>query len=204
MTHALGVVLAGGLSTRYGSPKALATVDGTRIVDRAAAALAEVTDRVVGIANDSDIALALGLATRPDLHAGLGALGGIHSALTWAQEEERAGALVVACDMPFISVPLLRRMLALAADTDIVAPESGGRRGIEPLCAYYATSCLAAVEAAIARGDTRVISFHDDVRVTRIPLDEVRTFGDAATLFLNVNTPEDRERAESIARAGVA
>lgn len=199
MTQALGVVLAGGLSTRYGSPKAFATVAGERIVDRAATALREVTERVVVIANDPAIAGALGLPTRPDVQPGLGALGGIHSALTWAGDEGRPGALVVACDMPFVSVPLLRRMLALAPAADVVTPESGGPRGIEPLCAYYATSCLPAIEAAIARGDVRAIAFHEAVRVTRIPLDEVRTYGEPATIFLNVNTPEDRERAERLA-----
>jgi molybdopterin-guanine dinucleotide biosynthesis protein A len=200
----LGVVLAGGLSTRYGSPKALATVGGRRIVDRAAAAVLEAAECVVAIANDPEIARAVGIPARPDVHAGLGALGGIHSALIWAAEEGRAGALVVACDMPFVSVPLLRRMLTLAPAADVVAPESGGRRGIEPLCACYATSCLPAIDAAIARGDTRVISFHDGVRVERIALEEVRTFGEPATLFLNVNTPEDRERAERIARETAA
>ena len=204
MTGPLGVILAGGLSTRYGSPKALATVGGSRIVDRAAAAVGAAAEPVVAIANERAIAQAIGLPARADVHAGLGALGGIHSALRWAEEERRAGILVVACDMPFVAVPLLRRLVALAAAADVVAPESGGRRGIEPLCAFYATACLPAVEAAIARGDARVIAFHADVRVRTVPLDEVRAFGDPATLFLNVNTPEHRERAERIERGTAA
>lgn len=200
MSAPLGVVLAGGLSTRYGSPKALATVGGHRIVDRAAAALREVTDRVVAIANDEGVEREIGLPARADVHAGLGALGGIHSALLWAHDEHCGGVLIVACDMPFLSVPLLRRVLELSAAADVVAPESGGPRGIEPLCAYYATTCLPAVESAIVRGDRRVIAFHDAVSVHHLALDEVRTFGDPAKLFLNVNSVDDRNRAERIAR----
>jgi molybdopterin-guanine dinucleotide biosynthesis protein A len=56
------------------------------------------------------------------------------------------------------------------------------------------------VEAAIARGDRRVIAFHDAVSVRRVALDEVRTFGDPSKLFLNVNSVDDRDRAERIAR----
>lgn len=45
-----------------------------------------------------------------------------------------------------------------------------------------------------------MIGFFDDVRVRTIPLAEVLTFGDPEILFLNVNTPEERERAEALTR----
>lgn len=195
----LGVILAGGESRRYGSPKALATVGGARIIDRVRAALAAAVDDVALVANDAALYADLRLPTRPDAQRGLGTLGGILSALLWAREERRPGALVVACDMPFLSPPLLRRLLAGAADADVVAPESGGRRGLEPLCAWYGVGCVPAIEAEVERGERHIIGFFDDVRVRRIPLAEVRAFGDPDVLFLNVNTPAERSRAERIA-----
>jgi hypothetical protein len=45
-----------------------------------------------------------------------------------------------------------------------------------------------------------MVGFHDDVLVKRVPLAEVRSFGDPADLFLNVNSPETRARADQIAR----
>jgi molybdopterin-guanine dinucleotide biosynthesis protein A len=198
----LGAVIAGGRSVRYGSPKALAHVGGKRIIDRVVEALRGVVEPVVLIANDADLASAVTLPTRPDVLAGLGALGGIHSALLWARESGRPGVVAVACDMPFLSPALLGRILERAADEDapdVVAPASEGPRGLEPLCAYYAITCIDAIERAVANDDRRMIGFHGDVRVAVLPLDEVATFGRAELLFLNVNTPEERATADRLA-----
>jgi molybdopterin-guanine dinucleotide biosynthesis protein A len=195
-----GAVIAGGQSTRYGSPKALATVGGRRIVDRVLDALRVVADDVIVLANDASLGAQIGLPFRPDERTGLGALGGIHAALLWAEADGRTGVLAVACDMPFLSTGLLRHILGEATDADVVVPEGGGRHGIEPLCAYYATSCLPSIEAALARQDARMVAFHDDVRVRRVPRAAVERFGAPEILFLNVNTADDRARAERITR----
>ena len=75
-------------------------------------------------------------------------------------------------------------------------PESGGPRGMEPLCAVYGPACAPAIERRHAAGDHRAIAFHDDVRVGTLPLAHVALLGDPARLFFNVNTPEDLERAQ--------
>lgn len=197
----LGVLLAGGVNRRYeGRPKALISVGGEPIASRAVRALREAADRVVLVANEPRTFASLGLETRPDIRSGLGALGGIHTAVVWAEEAGYGGALVVACDMPFLSSALLRRLAAGAAPDEVVTPESDSHRGLEPLCAFYGAACRAAIEAALDRGDGHVISFFPDVRLRVIPRDEVAAFGDPALLFLNVNAPEDRVRAEEATR----
>ncbi|MCI0432901.1 MAG: molybdenum cofactor guanylyltransferase [Gemmatimonadetes bacterium] len=197
-----GAIIAGGQSTRYGSPKALARVAGRRVVDRVTDALRTVTPDVVAIVNDSALAVEFALPHRSDVHAGAGALGGLHAALAWADEDGFDGVLACACDMPFASSRLLAALWAAGdATTDAVLPESEGPRGLEPLCAWYSTRCVAAIERAIHRRDHRLISFHRDVRVTRLPLEAVRGFGDPARLFANLNTPSDRDRAEGLARS---
>jgi molybdopterin-guanine dinucleotide biosynthesis protein A len=195
----LGVILAGGANRRYsGRPKALEPVGGKRIADRVVRALRGSVDRVVLVANDAAVFAELGLETRPDLVAGLGALGGIHTGVVWAEEEGCRGALVVACDMPFLSSRLLALLVDRAAADEVVVPESGSRRGLEPLHAFYGSGCRTAIETALERGDRHVVSFFPDVRVRTIPRAEVSAFGDPDTLFMNVNTPEDRDRAELI------
>jgi molybdopterin-guanine dinucleotide biosynthesis protein A len=197
----LGAVIAGGSSTRFGSPKALALVGGVRVVDRVVAALEGVVPRkgIVAIVNDTALAERIGLPHRADVIANAGALGGVHAALCWARDEGAAGILACGCDMPFIATALLR-VLADDAAADVVVPESGGRRGIEPLCALYRTTCVPAIETAIAGGDARMVGFHDAVSVRRIPLDTVRALGDPRVLFMNINTEADREEAERLAR----
>jgi molybdopterin-guanine dinucleotide biosynthesis protein A len=194
----LGVISAGGVSSRYGSPKALAEVGGVRAVDRVLAALRTALDHddVVAIVNDPDLAERIGLPHRGDVLPNTGALAGVHTALLWSAERQSRGALVLGCDMPLIEPELLSHILALSGDADIVIPESTGPRGVEPLCAYYSTVCIAAIEAAVAAGNRRMIGFHGAVRVLRIPLSTVRQYGDPDRIFLNLNTPADRDAAD--------
>jgi molybdopterin-guanine dinucleotide biosynthesis protein MobB len=194
----LGVILAGGASRRFGSPKALARVGGGRIVDRVRDALAAAVPEVVVSTNQPALFADLGVPMRADEIEGLGALGGIHTALLWAAERGRSGALVVACDMPWISADLLRMIADRAASTsaDAVVPESGGRRAIEPLCAWYSVRCLPQVERMIGEGERRVHRLIDRIRADVIPGDDVRRAGDPGILFQNVNTVDDLRRAE--------
>src|SRR5215218_6911552 len=144
----LGAILAGGASRRFGSPKALATVGGRTIVERVRDALAEAVGRVVLIENEPAVFAGLGIDARPDLHPGAGPVAGIEAALRWAEEEGRPGALVAACDMPFLDPHALRLFVDLAgsagASADAVAV--GAQEGASPpLCAYFSVRCLAIV-----------------------------------------------------------
>lgn len=199
-----GAVLAGGESRRYGSPKALARVGGVRIIDRVVGALRAVTPDIVLLANEPELFADLSLPARPDIRPGLGALGGIHTGLLWAREADRPGIVAVACDLPFPCEPLLARLRDLAFGgrgpaPDVAIPESRGRRGVEPLFAAYGVGCLPAIEARLERDDRRMIGFHSEVRVQRVPLADVEALCDPERAFLNVNTPEERTRAERLA-----
>jgi molybdopterin-guanine dinucleotide biosynthesis protein A len=103
--------------------------------------------------------------------------------------------------MPFASGALLRELIDTAAreGADVVAPASDGPRGVEPLCAFYSNRCAAAIEAALAIDDLRMIGFYEQVKVATLPLERVRDFGDPAALFMNVNTHEELAAAQRIA-----
>lgn len=196
------MILAGGRSRRFGAPKALAAVDGKPMIVRVRDALRAALPEVVVIARDRALARDLGIPVRVDLVAGGGALAGVHAGLRWAEEQGRPGALCVACDMPFLSPLLLRRLRdhALESRARVLAPESFGPVGVEPLCAYYAVACLPEIEARLARGERALTGLLDPLRTDRLPLLEVLRFGDPERLFLNVNTPEDYGRALALAR----
>lgn len=200
----IGVVLAGGGATRYGGrAKGLERVGGMRIMDRVAAALRAAADELLIVANDPEAGAWLPetLCVR-DVRPGEGSLGGIHAALVHA----RAPVLVVAWDMPFVSAALLTRLRTLGEEGhDAVLPESdSSRRGVEPLCAWYAPACEAAIARRLDEGDRRVVSFLEDVRAATLPVDAVRAYGDPAVLFMNVNTPDDLRRAEAHAASTAA
>jgi molybdopterin-guanine dinucleotide biosynthesis protein A len=201
VTRCTGVILAGGAASRYGGrPKGLERVGGRRVIDRVAEALRDAADELLLIANEPaartwlpDVPLA------GDVRTNCGSLGGIHAAIVRAGQP----VLVVAWDMPFVPSALLRALRDASARADAVLPESGSRRGLEPLCAYYSPACVPAIERRLDANDRRVISFFEDVRVERVPESEVRRFGDPAVLFMNVNTPDDLALAERHAADGV-
>ncbi len=196
-----GAVLAGGAATRYGGqPKGLLTVGGRRILDRVADAVAAATGGPpLLVANAPDAPRwRPDLRTIPDARPGFGSLGGIYTAVAAAPEP----VLCVAWDMPFVTEALLRALVDGAPGYDAFLPESDNRRGVEPLCGVYGPACRAAIEGQLAGGggDLRVIGFHAQVKVGTLPLDRVRTFGDPAELFFNVNRPEELARAEDVWR----
>lgn len=193
-----GVILAGGQASRYGGrPKGLERVHGVRVIDRVATVLGAVTDSLLLIANDPDAVRWLpGVRVAADVRPGIGSLGGIHAALVHAG----TAVLVVAWDMPFVPAGLLAELRALGEDADVVAPESGSsRHGLEPLCAYYSPACIAAIERCIDADDRRAIGFFEQVRVVRLPVEDVRRYGDPDRLFMNVNTPGELALAEQYA-----
>jgi molybdopterin-guanine dinucleotide biosynthesis protein A len=192
-------VIAGGAATRYGgSPKGLFEVGGRRILDRAVESLERATGvKPTLIANAPDAG-----SWRPDLEGvpdvlpGQGALGGILTAV-----ERLAPVLCVAWDMPFVPADLLAALAALLEGADAALPESGSRRGLEPLCAAYGGACGPAIRAALARGDGRAVGFHPEVRVVRLSREAVLQYGEPDVLFFNVNTADDLARAESLCRS---
>jgi molybdopterin-guanine dinucleotide biosynthesis protein A len=196
-TPCTGVILAGGLASRYaGLPKGLERIAGSRIIDRVARVLRQTTDDLLLIANDPGADDWLpGVRRAADVLPGLGSLGGIHAALHHA----RRAALVVAWDMPFVPANLLAALRAAGETVDAVVPTSDSKRGVEPLCAFYAPSCLRPIEQRLAAGDRRVVAFFDDVRTVRLPAETVSRFGDPAIMFMNVNTPDDLALAERYA-----
>jgi molybdopterin-guanine dinucleotide biosynthesis protein A len=127
-----------------------------------------------------------------------GSLVGIHSALAYAKQP----ILLVAWDMPFVTTALLEHIRDRATRSQFATiPESDA--GLEPFCAAYTPECLPSIEAALAADDLRLGNLLARLPAyDRIPVDEIRAFGDPARLFFNVNSPPDLARAEALAAKG--
>lgn len=195
-----GAIIAGGASSRFdGRPKGLELVGSRRILDRLVDAfVAAFGAPPLLVANAPDArSWRPDLRVVPDTVPGLGALGGILTAVA----EAPAPVVLAAWDMPFVTPALLRRLGDGLAGADACLPESDGPRGLEPLCAAYGPAVGPAIEAGLARGDRRAIAFHDSVRVAILKGDQVRSLGDPERLFFNVNTAQDLERANRMGSA---
>jgi molybdopterin-guanine dinucleotide biosynthesis protein A len=191
--------VAGGAALRFeGRPKGLELVGGERILDR----LVRIMTAALGappllVANSSDAP-----SWRPDLRVvkdprpGAGPLGGIYAAVM----EAPAPVVCIAWDMPFVTQELIGELAARLKGHDAVLPESGGPRGVEPLCAAYGPGCRTAISGSLDEGDLRAVGFHQRITIGILPLAEVRRFGDPELLFFNVNTADDLARAENLWR----
>jgi len=192
-----GAVLAGGAASRFrGRPKGLERVGGQRILDYVVSNLRQATGELpLLVANAADAETWYpGLKVVRDVLPQRGSLGGIYTAVTVAQ----GPVLLVAWDMPFVPVPLLQALIEGSNGYDAFLPESGGKRGVEPLCAVYGPACGPAIRERLEQEDYRAIGFHDAVRVGTLALEEVGRYGDPALLFYNVNTAEELAEAEAM------
>ncbi|MEE9284202.1 MAG: molybdenum cofactor guanylyltransferase [Dehalococcoidia bacterium] len=196
-----GVVLAGGRSRRLGRDKRLEPFDGQPLLARVMARLGRVCDELVAVvadaSDDRGLPMAPGARVTADLYPGKGSLGGIYSGLAAASN---TWALVVACDMPFLNIPLIEHMLSLRAGHDVVVPVVDGRP--EPTHAVYSKVCEPAIRHRLERDELKIIGFFDDVRVRYVPEEEVRRFDPDLLTFFNINTQADLERALALAREG--
>ena len=192
------VVLAGGLSRRLGRDKAVEPLGDAPLIRRVLSRVAEVTDETVVVINDaaraSELPLDGDVVTAVDRYPGAGSLGGIFTGLEAARAD---WALVVACDMPFLNVPLLRRILSLRAGRDAVVPVIEGRP--EPTHAAYSKRCLPYIESRLQANDLKISRFFEDVEVEYLPQSSVDELDAEHLSFFNVNTEQDLERARRLA-----
>ena len=193
-----GAILAGGGATRFGGvSKGLQLVGGRRIIDRVAASLAGTCSRLLLVSNDRDASAWLPDAeVVTDVLSGRASAVGIHAALVHA----RSNVIVVGWDMPFVPSALVARLAGqLRGDVAAVVPV--GPDGPEAVCAAYSPAAIPVFESQIARGVVKLSEIIAALpRVVEMTGDELSRFGDPRTIFFNVNRPQDRERAEGIAR----
>jgi len=194
MARVSGVILAGGKSRRMGgSPKALLPFGGRTLIEHIAETLRSVLSDCLVVTNSPDLYESLGLPMVGDVFRDGGPLGGIYAGLRAAAGD---AALCVACDMPFLSVPLLRHLASRAGEADVVIPDASGE--LQTLHAVYAKACLPAIERRLRAGQLKIADVLDDVRALRVPTAEVARFADPDTAFMNLNTSEDLARARAL------
>lgn len=195
-------VLAGGTSSRMGRDKALLTLGGERLIERVVSRLSRLSAELMVVTNHADRYDFLAGAVRfvPDVTGpGQGPLAGIASALEAAQASR---VLVVATDMPFLNVALLRHLATLAPSAEVVVPVLAADGFPETLHALYSKGALPAIRAQLAAGQRKITHFFPHVRVREVPRAELLPFDPTLRSFFNANTPEEWAEAEAMGQEG--
>ena len=189
MEQIAAFILAGGASSRMGTDKSQLRLEQQTFTERIAATLLKITDSVSVVGRDSDES---SLPSVADVYPKWGALGGIHAALAACSRE---WAIVVACDLPFVTAELFSYLAALRMDHDAVVPiQEDGRP--QPLAALYRVApCLQQATELIEAGRRRPVDLLDAVKTRWVAFDELRNFARAQSFFVNINTPEDYDEA---------
>lgn len=205
-----GFLQAGGGSTRFGTDKALATFAGKTMLQRTGELLASVSDEIHVVAPEGKYKN-LPWPLLSDRWPGEGPLGGILTALLHHQERSVAGsqgqslpwALIVSCDMPFLTREFLGFLWdgAERSGAQVAVPQS--ENGLEPLCACWRADAVGPIQAAFDEGVRKVTQ-----AMKRLPmevLDEAawKRFDSDNRLFWNMNTQTDYEEARRIVEAGI-
>jgi molybdopterin-guanine dinucleotide biosynthesis protein A len=177
-----------------GVKKALLEVGGRPIVQRVVDTLSQVLSRIIIITNTPRDFAFLNLPTFRDLIPGCGSLGGLYTGLSACGG--RSG-LLVACDMPFLNAEIIRYMLELAHQADIVVPRIHGK--LEPMHAIYSPSCIPHILELLTKSNLKILDFIESVDVLEIPETEIVRFDPELRFIMNVNSPSDLERARALA-----
>ena len=185
MEQIAAFILAGGASSRMVTDKSQLRLEQQTFTQRIAETLLQLTDSVFIVGRDSDES---SLRSVADVYPKWGALGGIHAALAACSRE---WAIVVACDLPFVTSELFSYLAEQRMDHDAVVPiQEDGRP--QPLAALYRVDpCLRQATDLIEAGRRRPLDLLEAVKTRWVAFDEMRNFARAQSFFVNINTPED-------------
>jgi molybdopterin-guanine dinucleotide biosynthesis protein A len=153
-----GVLLVGGASTRFGSPKAVALFEGEMLAVRARRVVDEAFGETLVVGKESD-SLPLPFPVLDDGSEERAAIVGVAAGLRLADTDL---CVVVPTDMPFLTAELLRALAKAAAHAEAAVVPSGPlpgayRRTMLPLLDRRIASGGLALRDALAEVETRVV-----------------------------------------------
>jgi molybdopterin-guanine dinucleotide biosynthesis protein A len=200
----VAIVLAGGASSRFGSDKLTAELEGRPLLHHAVEAVAAVAGSIVVViapeapAPPIPAALASSVVVARDATAHGGPLAGLAAGLaaidTPVRDEAPRIALVVGGDMPRL-VPAVLRLLTerLAAEDDLAAMTLAASR-LAPLpLALRSVPARAAVAACLADGGRSLRALLRSVPSSIVPETDWRVLDPEGRSLFDVDTPADLE-----------
>ncbi|MFH1514333.1 MAG: formate dehydrogenase accessory sulfurtransferase FdhD [bacterium] len=183
------VILAGGKSARFGTPKGLVPINGKPLIENLIDEIqASGIEKIYLSTDETEIYSKFNIESVPDEFKESGPLAGIHSALKTSEEDS---ILVLSCDMPNITSVELKRLIEKAnqSESGLVYTATPSRE--HPLCSVFKKTLLPKIQTALENRELSVLDFCHGVE------NEIVFFHDDEP-FLNLNSPDDLKMDEEL------
>ena len=157
--------------------------------------LDQIVDEIIVVTNQFHDYEFLQLPMVEDKWKGMGPLAGIEAGLNASTTERN---LVVACDMPFISIELGKYLLTLLDQYQAAVPEISGQ--LHPLFAAYRKDTLEAVSKSLNENQLRIRQLLHTIHVKIIENELLDSLGISTEeiYFFNMNHPDEYHKAINI------
>jgi molybdopterin-guanine dinucleotide biosynthesis protein A len=190
------IILCGGKSVRMGQDKASLAFGTETLLQRTVRILTEVVSPeeivVVGAAHRPAPILDFPVRLTRDQHPEHGPLEGIAAGLR-ATSSKTEAVYITSCDVPLLKASFVTAIFDALLDHDIAVPFDN--QHVHPLAAVYRTSVLPWVERLLAEHQRSPRQLFPLVSTCRIPVDDLRAVDQDLDSLLNVNTPDEYQRA---------
>lgn len=180
-----GILLAGGMSRRFGSPKAFATWKDHYFYEWSYTALKSVCDSVIVITRKELIHLfptEIFLTTDEQRFLGDGPLAGIYTGMNNVEGDQY---VILPCDMPFITEEVLKQLVRLPSSRDIKAVKQG--EVFHPLVSIWSSSLKEKLFQSLVEEKLSVMQFMSSVSTEWINANQISN--DSINVFQNINKP---------------
>ncbi len=195
------ILLAGGKGTRLNADKALLELNEIKIIENTIQKLNNLFNSIIIVDNynlekyDSIINKYNKIIITQDLIKNKGPLGGIYTGLKTAKDDLN---FILACDMPFINIDLIKYMLSISK-YDAVIPKNDDK--IEPLYSVYNKRIIPIIENQIKNNNLKIRDMINKIeKIKFIENEEIRKFDKDNICFFNINTKKDLEKAGKLVK----
>jgi molybdopterin-guanine dinucleotide biosynthesis protein A len=185
------ILLSGGNSSRFGTNKALESINGKPLIEQIVENLKNAFEKVYIIGNVKEYIFLQDVFFCEDIIPNKGPLGGILTGLICSDSEYN---FLTGCDMPFLTSEFFEFVKLQKKDYDVLVPEYNSY--LEPLAAVYSKKCLPFISDSLKKDQLKLKSFFPKVKVRIIKETVIREIGEPEKLFFNINYKEDVEKLE--------
>lgn len=199
MSDIIGVILCGGISSRMGMNKSLLKIENKTLIEIIYERIKKVFDKIIISTNEPDDYSFLPIEKIKDIYPNLGPLSGIHSSLSYVNEDK---IFIISCNTPFITTSLIKHLLTIQTDEPIIIPKAKDK--VQYLIGIYSKEILPIAQEVLDANtiakriyeEKKLFTFSIENFIERVGAEIVNVENEIfyfSDLFFNMNTPEDYE-----------